>query len=92
MGLVAATVVGPVAAVAEAWAKAAIVGGIKHGLNLLSACGVDALASGQDDRLYGVGDVFAGVTETITLKPRSGGPEAGRSRTNSIVPAPSLAP
>lgn len=90
--LVAVSVVGKSGAVAEAMAKAAIVGGVRRGLNLLGALEIDALATSADGVVYGVGELFAGVTETVTLSVRAGGPELGRSRTNSIVPAPSTAP
>lgn len=90
--LVAVSVVAKSGAVAEALAKAAIVGGVRRGLNLLGALEVDALATSGDGVVYGVGELFADVTETVTLSVRVGGPEVGRSRTNSIAPVPSVAP
>lgn len=90
--LLAVTVLGLSGAEAEAWTKAAIVGGVHHGLGLLAALDIDALGSSNDGLLYAAGEVFAGVTATLTLKLLTGGPESGRSSANSIVPTPSLAP
>lgn len=90
--LVAVSVVSKSGAVADALAKAAIVGGVRRGLNLLMALEVDALATSGDGVVYGVGELFAGVTDTVTLRMRAGGPAVGRSRTNSTVPTPSVAP
>ncbi|RIK10266.1 MAG: hypothetical protein DCC49_03795 [Acidobacteria bacterium] len=90
--LVAVSVVAKSGAGAEAMAKAAIVGGVRHGLSLLGALDADAIATSRDGVVYGVGELFAGVTETATVRVRAGGPEVGRSSANSIAPEPSVAP
>lgn len=90
--LVAISVIEGSGAVAEALAKAAIVAGARRGLSFLGAVGTDAIATSIDGIVYGVGEAFGEVTETVTLRLRAGGPDSGLSSTNSIAPEPSVAP